>query len=86
MSGLSGRSSKSEARSEWAVRQNNNMSLLSHSEGWNGTYTYSEKIDHSVLGKSAVDDFYPEALQDGAVGKIIYATVIVYNPNPRDES
>ena len=45
-----------------------------------------EKIDHSVLGKSAVDDFYPEALQDCAVGKIIYATVIAYNPNPRDES
>jgi putative spermidine/putrescine transport system substrate-binding protein len=45
-----------------------------------------EKIDHSVLGKSAIDDFYPEALQDCAVGKIIYATVIAYNPNPLDES
>ena len=40
-----------------------------------------EKIDHSVLGKSAVDDFYPEALQDCAVGNIIYATVIAYNPD-----
>ena len=39
-----------------------------------------EKIDHSVLGKSAVDDFYPEALQDCVVGEIIYATVIAYNP------
>jgi putative spermidine/putrescine transport system substrate-binding protein len=40
-----------------------------------------EKIDHAVLGKSAVDDFYPEALQDCAVGEIIYATVIAYNPD-----
>ena len=45
-----------------------------------------EKIDHAVLGRSAVDDFYPEALQDCAVGNIIYATVIAYNPNPLDES
>jgi len=38
-----------------------------------------EKIDHSVLGRSAVDDFYPEALQDCAVGENIYATVVAYN-------
>jgi len=38
-----------------------------------------EKIDHSVLGRSAVDDFYPEALQDCAVGENIYATVAAYN-------
>ena len=40
-----------------------------------------EKIDHSVLGRSAVDDFYPEALEDCAVGQIIGATVIAYNPD-----
>ena len=40
-----------------------------------------EKIDHSFLGKSAVEDFYPEALQDCAVGKDIFATVIAYNPD-----
>jgi putative spermidine/putrescine transport system substrate-binding protein len=39
-----------------------------------------EKIDHSVLGRSAVEDFYPETLQDCAVGEDIYATVIAYNP------
>jgi len=38
-----------------------------------------EKIDHSVLGRSAVDDFYPEALQDCVVGENIYATVVAYN-------
>jgi putative spermidine/putrescine transport system substrate-binding protein len=39
-----------------------------------------EKIDYSVLlGNSAIEDFYPEALQDCAVGKVIYATVIAYN-------
>jgi putative spermidine/putrescine transport system substrate-binding protein len=38
-----------------------------------------EKIDHAVLGRSAVDDFYPEALQDCVVGETIYATVIAYN-------
>jgi len=38
-----------------------------------------EKIDHAVLGRSAVDDFYPEALQDCAVGENIYATVVAYN-------
>ena len=38
-----------------------------------------EKIDHSVLGASAVDDFYPEALQECAVGETIFATVIAYN-------
>ncbi len=38
-----------------------------------------EKIDHSVLGKSAVDDFYPEALQECTVGETIYAMVIAYN-------
>lgn len=38
-----------------------------------------EKIDHSVLGESAVDDFYPEALQECAVGETIYAKVIAYN-------
>jgi putative spermidine/putrescine transport system substrate-binding protein len=40
-----------------------------------------EKIDHSVLGRSAVEDFYPETLQDCAVGENIYATVIAYNPD-----
>ena len=40
-----------------------------------------EKIDHSVLGRSAVDDFYPDALQDCAVGQIIAAIVIAYNPD-----
>jgi putative spermidine/putrescine transport system substrate-binding protein len=40
-----------------------------------------EKIDHAVLGKSAVEDFYPVALQDCAVGENIYATVIAYNPD-----
>lgn len=40
-----------------------------------------EKIDHSVLGRSAVEDFYPEALLDCAVGENIYATVTVYDPN-----
>ncbi len=40
-----------------------------------------EKIDHSVLGRSAVGDFYPEALEDCAVGQIIGATVIAYNSN-----
>jgi len=40
-----------------------------------------EKIDHSVLGRSAVDDFYPDALQDCAVGQIIGAMVIAYNPD-----
>jgi putative spermidine/putrescine transport system substrate-binding protein len=40
-----------------------------------------EKIDHAVLGRSAVDDFYPEALEDCAVGQIIGATVIAYNPD-----
>jgi putative spermidine/putrescine transport system substrate-binding protein len=38
-----------------------------------------EKIDHSLLGKSAIEDFYPEALQDCAVGENIYATVIAYD-------
>ncbi len=38
-----------------------------------------EKIDRAVLGRSAVDDFYPEALQDCAVGESIYAMVIAYN-------
>jgi putative spermidine/putrescine transport system substrate-binding protein len=38
-----------------------------------------EKIDHAVLGRSAVDDFYPEALQDCIVGETIFATVIAYN-------
>ena len=38
-----------------------------------------EKIDHAILGGSAADDFYPEALQDCAVGEVIYATVIAYN-------
>ncbi len=38
-----------------------------------------EKIDHSVLGRSAINDFYPDALQDCAVGENIYATVIAYN-------
>ena len=38
-----------------------------------------EIIDHSVLEKSAIEDFYPEALQDCAVGQSIYATVIAYN-------
>jgi putative spermidine/putrescine transport system substrate-binding protein len=38
-----------------------------------------EKIDHAVLGASAVDDFYPEALQACAVGETIFATVIAYN-------
>jgi putative spermidine/putrescine transport system substrate-binding protein len=40
-----------------------------------------EKIDHSVLGRSAVDDFYPDTLQDCAVGQIIAAMVIAYNPD-----
>ncbi|MGD2015732.1 MAG: ABC transporter substrate-binding protein [Desulfobacterales bacterium] len=40
-----------------------------------------EKIDHAVLGRSAVDDFYPEALEDCAVGQTIGATVIAYNPD-----
>jgi putative spermidine/putrescine transport system substrate-binding protein len=40
-----------------------------------------EKIDHSVLGPSAVDDFYPDALQDCAVGQVIGAMVIAYNPD-----
>ena len=40
-----------------------------------------EKIDHAVLGRSAVDDFYPDALQDCAVGQIIAAIVIAYNPD-----
>ena len=43
-----------------------------------------EKIDHSVLGRSAVDDFYPEALQECAVGEVIYATVIGYNADRFD--
>lgn len=38
-----------------------------------------EKIDHAVLGSSAADDFYPEALQDCSVGETIYAMVIAYN-------
>jgi putative spermidine/putrescine transport system substrate-binding protein len=38
-----------------------------------------EHIDHSVLGRSAVEDFYPEALQDCAVGENIYAMVLGYN-------
>jgi putative spermidine/putrescine transport system substrate-binding protein len=38
-----------------------------------------ERIDHAVLGRSAVDDFYPEALQECAVGETIYATVIAYH-------
>ncbi len=38
-----------------------------------------EKIDHAVLGPSAVDDFYPETLQDCAVGEISYAMVVAYN-------
>jgi len=38
-----------------------------------------EKIDHAVLGKSAVDDFYAEALQECAVGENIYAKMIAYN-------
>jgi putative spermidine/putrescine transport system substrate-binding protein len=38
-----------------------------------------EKIDHSVLGRSAIGDFYPEALQDCAVGESIYAMVVAYN-------
>jgi putative spermidine/putrescine transport system substrate-binding protein len=38
-----------------------------------------EKIDHSVLGRSAVDDFYPKTLQDCAVGENIYTTVAAYN-------
>ncbi|MGD9327136.1 MAG: extracellular solute-binding protein [Desulfobacterales bacterium] len=38
-----------------------------------------EKIDHSVLGRSAVDDFYPGTLQDCAVGESIYAMVVAYN-------
>jgi putative spermidine/putrescine transport system substrate-binding protein len=37
-----------------------------------------EKIDHAALGRSAVNDFYPEALQDCAVGENIYATVVAY--------
>jgi putative spermidine/putrescine transport system substrate-binding protein len=40
-----------------------------------------EKIDHAVLGESAIEDFYPEALQDCAVGENIYATVVTYNPD-----
>jgi putative spermidine/putrescine transport system substrate-binding protein len=38
-----------------------------------------EKIDHAVLGSAAIDDFYPEALQNCAVGELIYAMVIAYN-------
>lgn len=38
-----------------------------------------EKFDHSILGRAAVEDFYPETLQDCAVGENIYATVIAYN-------
>jgi putative spermidine/putrescine transport system substrate-binding protein len=40
-----------------------------------------EKIDHSVLGRSAADDFYPEGLQDCAVSQIVGAMVIAYNPD-----
>jgi len=40
-----------------------------------------EKIDHSVLGSSAIEDFYPQALQDCAVGENIYAMVIAFNPD-----
>ena len=40
-----------------------------------------EKIDHSVLGKSAVEDFYPVALQDCAVGENINAMVVAYVPD-----
>jgi putative spermidine/putrescine transport system substrate-binding protein len=38
-----------------------------------------EKIDHSILGKSAIQDFYPEALLDCAVGENIDAIVIAYD-------
>jgi putative spermidine/putrescine transport system substrate-binding protein len=40
-----------------------------------------ERIDHSALGSAALADFYPQALQDCAVGENIYATVIAYNPD-----
>jgi len=41
-----------------------------------------ERIDHNaIFGQAAVEDFYPQALQDCAVGENIYATVIAYNPD-----